>query len=171
MMNIIVALLLAPAMAHEQFFTYKDCDPQCISRSVSCIIEEISPTYFPCECFESSIACELHAKPSIVCLRPGMPATGGTDIWNDWVRFHERNGSTTTMRPTNRPTVRPVTPSGWKVGYAILIGITAVIAFVILGWRVWKISGRYRYQRIRNTTPRQSSVYRETTHPLQEGAL
>ena len=41
-MNTIVVLLLAFAVAHGEFFTYDDCDPQCISRAVSCIIEETS---------------------------------------------------------------------------------------------------------------------------------
>ena len=169
-MNTIVVLLLAFAVAHGEFFTYDDCDPQCISRAVSCIIEEISKTYFPCECFKSAIACELHAKSSVVCLRPGMPALGGADIWKDNEDFHKRNGTRTTMRPTSdptdRPTARPVIP-GLKLGYAIIV----VATVTVLGCGVYKVYKIYPYQRISNATSRQNLVYRETTHPLQEGML
>ena len=151
-----------------EYFTYNDCDPDCVTQAISCIIEEISKTYFNCECLVSSTACELHAKTTVVCLQPDKPRLGGEDIWIDWYNYHNRN--TTTVRPT--PSPRPDAPVGTKVGHIVVAG-TIIIILAIFAFLVYRGIKRSSYQHVPSTPgiSRQDSVYRETTQSLQEENL
>ena len=131
-----VLLLLPFVKANGDFFMYSDCDQPCITANISCLIQEISKIYFTCECIESPIMCELHAKSSVVCLRPGNPAIGGEAIYNDWKRYHNGSLTTTTtdlsttthITPTIKPTTQP--PSPQVLG--TVLELVASIAFITL---------------------------------------
>ena len=72
----------------KSYFTYHDCDPDCIHYNASCVIVEINPNNFVNRCAESEDSCENIASPDIVCLRPGKEPLGGQNIWPDFDKHH-----------------------------------------------------------------------------------
>ena len=82
----------------EDYFKYSDCDFEFTSRNISCVITEINPSYFPCECLVNADQCISLAADDQVCLQPGASALGGSGIWLDFQRH--RNGTTTTHMST-----------------------------------------------------------------------
>ena len=94
---VLIIIFISYHQAAVAYFEYDDCNSPCRQSALCCLIEEISPTYFPCECLETEIICEIQAKASAVCLCPGKEAIGGQSIYPDWKKHH----STTTIKPTS----------------------------------------------------------------------
>ena len=177
-MKIISHLLLSSMIViiNGEFFTYQDCDKECLTQSVSCIIEEVSKTYFSCECLKSSMVCELHAKPTVVCLRPDRPALGGEDIWIDWRDYHNKNVTTTTVEPTSGPTTvlptterpAPSVPTKFSLDLIASIGIAITILILGAGYGIRRLHSRITYQRIPSTPTVSNQVQAERSQPFQE---
>ena len=91
------------------YFKYSDCDFECSSRNISCVITEINPSYFPCECLVNADQCVSLAADDQVCLQPGASALGGSKIWPDFQRHKNETTTTTTHTSTTNSDVTTTT--------------------------------------------------------------
>jgi hypothetical protein len=102
MLGAAATLLTALILTQTDYFTYSDCNPECIQAKKSCIITEINEDYFPCTCVTNK-KCETLAGPNDVCLRPNKPPLGGENIWEDYKRHRWNPTTTTTEKPAPTP--------------------------------------------------------------------
>ena len=168
-------LIALQARSLNAFFEYTDCDVDCVERNVSCVIVEINPSYFPCECLVNGDQCVALASESQVCLRPNAKALGGERIWNDFERHRNISVSTTTPFSTSSTTTNKPRMAESCNEYLIpLIALALTNAASI-------ISNIYLFIKIRNRTnsdysriPPSNEVYQATVqngHDEQPGDL
>ena len=165
------------------YFEYDDCSSICRQSALCCLIEEFSPTYFPCECLETEIICEMQAKPSAVCLCPGKEAIGGQSIYSDWKKHH----STTTIKPTSttasspepeppttsrppKPTPHPK-PSKSEL-FLILPIFIATLTVIPVGYFLFSYVKRRQYNSIENSVqvlPLNEGPFEEESFRVKRG--
>lgn len=171
-LNLILVILIGSSSC---FFEYRDCDVQCQRKALPCIIEEINPNYFTCECMDSGLACEVQAGPKVPCLRPGKPAIGGEDIYRDWLRHHSTTTtppSTTTANTTDSPsgstTIAPVpTPSPSKLRIVLPIAFIAMILVISSAtYLIRNYLQRRNYSRVPSESPMINLATYQRTTPL-----
>ena len=81
-------MLMLAVASTAAFFDYKtDCISECQRENLSCIISELSPQHFPCDCMDTEDACRSRATPVVVCLTPGGQPKGGSEIWQAYWNY------------------------------------------------------------------------------------
>ena len=81
-------MLMLAVASTAAFFDYRtDCISECQRRNLSCIISELSPKHFPCDCMDTEDACISRATPVVVCLTPEGQPKGGNQIWQAYWNY------------------------------------------------------------------------------------
>ena len=164
---VILALTVSIGTQSHSFFTYSDCDVECQSKEISCIISEQMKQYFACHCLQSENTCEMLATPRVVCLRPHGEPIGGGDIWSD---FEHRNSTTTTAPPVPRPTVKPTPqPTRGFSKMAAMLTLAVILTAIASAAAVIKLRQRRRrrdYTRLPPSTT--DSPYQQTVETLPQ---
>ena len=157
-------IILAVILRGDTYFQYDDCDESCKQLKESCTITEISPDYFPIQCFKDEHKCAAVASDQEVCLRPNKTPLGGRDIWND---FHKHAIITTTTLEPTTTTERPIKPESIaNYALSIILGIIATLSISLNLFLIFKrklpINSRYE------TFTDSENPYRDTTEHLEE---
>ena len=93
-------MLMLAVTSTAAFFDYRtDCIPECQRQNLSCVISELSPQHFPCDCMDTADACLSRATPAVVCLTPSGEPRGGSEIWQAYWNY--------THQPPPRPSPSP----------------------------------------------------------------
>lgn len=164
-------LIAFQAESLNAYFQYTDCDAVCVEQNISCVIVEINPTYFPCECLVDGDRCAALATDMQVCLRPHVNPIGGENIWHDFERHRNTNVSTTTQAPspTSSTTSKPpiVAESCYQfIAPLTTLALTNAATCIALIYLLFK-------QRSRTSTdysrmPRDRTVYKDTVREDSE---
>ena len=135
----------------ECFFQYDNCGNECIEKAQPCTIFEVNKNYFPVQCVDNDIDCELEASSTEVCLRKGKDPIGGEAIWDDFDR-HSRT-TTTTSRPPTTTTQRPDhgVPTEIYKWYSI-ISLTATAIYITLKLTML-VAGKIRRRHYQTLSP------------------
>lgn len=137
-MNLLLLIVLGNARAAHDFFQYEDCGRTCTMQRTSCTISQENGD-FVIKCCDSE---ECRAKQSnlVVCLSPGQPPMGGTDIWPDFKRR--------TYPPTPEPIAVETNCRIWQilciVGWMLLIALGMICLLRIIFRREEPRTGRRR---------------------------
>lgn len=157
--TIIVYLLLL--CGTDAYFSYDDCNPDCIHYKACCTIQEITPNYFPSLCTDTQEICENLASPEVVCIRPDDVPLGGSELWPRYDEYKQKHHHppSTTARPSMKPDCKK-----WKT-------TVVIVASVILLALVQKsLSVALRYFRTRayeNISPRpENPIYARTVEDI-----
>ena len=157
-------ILLVAILKGDTYFQYDDCDDSCKRMNESCTIIEISPDYFPSQCFKDEHKCAAIASDQEVCLRPNKSPLGGKDIWND---FHRHEVITTTTSEPTTTTERPIRPESIsKYALSMTLGVIMVLSISLNLFLLYKrkVSIGSRYETFTDS----ENPYRDTTEHLGE---
>ena len=152
-----VLLLINSSFA---YFSYQDCDPDCIHYRACCTITEISESYFPSQCTKTQAVCEEIASPTVVCLRPDDPPIGGEEIWPAFEKQKAKH-----HRTTPKPIVEPRCEK-WKLVAVIVISIAILYIAQLSLMRVIRHYRRRNYESARNLAT--NAAYQETVQDIDE---
>lgn len=156
---VIIGLLLL--YGTDAYFSYQDCNPDCIHYRACCTIIEINENYFPSQCTKTQATCEEIASPSVVCLRPDDVPIGGQDIWPAFEAYKARH-----HHPTSKPNVKPTNCKTWRLTAVIVISVLVLTATQkILSYVIHRIRSR----NIESLAPRQENpIYQSLVQDIQD---
>lgn len=145
-------ILVLQILSTSAFFKYeKDCIKWCTQKRLPCLITELSPNHFPCDCFQDAENCKENANDRAVCLLPDGKSFGGNDIWIDYYNY------THPYPPVPIPT--PKIGASWLQIYAAVVTTILVVygGSNLIGCldRAWR---RRQYQRLGRNQPSTDGV-------------
>ena len=152
-MAVLGGALLAAAST-SAYFDYKtDCSANCQRHNLPCIITELSPVHFPCDCVDTDGDCAEHASPTVVCLMPDAPPIGGNESWIPYWNY------THPKPPGPPPNPQPIQDTNFLQIYAAVVTTILVIklgsSMLQCVAQVWR---RRRYERLETTQAPSSGV-------------
>lgn len=151
----------------DAYFSWNDCNPDCIHYRACCTITEINPNYFPSQCTKTQATCEQLASPTVVCLRPDDVPLGGQEIWPSFDKYKQRHRITTPTphHPTFKPNLKPDCMK-WKILAIIVTSLMSLYAFLKL---VSKAIRHFRTRAYESIAPSQENpVYNPTVEEIRE---
>lgn len=154
MMRFVILVILSAKIAiRSNYFEYReDCDVDCVSSNLPCVIAEPVHDVFTKVCVESSQLCEQQSSRTKVCLRPNSLPMGGQDIWPDYRdRFHP----VTTISPLPAPDEH-----GWRTISLTQLGITACGFIILISYKLFKkiaTSNEVQHEPLLNESPEPES--------------
>ena len=149
-----VTFLLFLVSSGSSYFTYYDCNPDCIHYNDSCTIVEINANYFINRCTVSEASCEENASQYQVCLRPGKEPLGGQHIWPDFAKHK------------HRPPAGIVDECAyWKITTIVFICLTTLIVVKPLFTLLLQWSRSRQYEQLAGQPNR--DVYQETVEDIE----
>ena len=154
-MRVLLIFMLGIARAAHDYFEYENCGETCTAQRSCCTISEQEGNFITTCC--NSEDCMARENNLVVCLRPGLPPVGGSDIWND---FHQAVYPPTPVPPQpskdNCMVWRSLVGVGWSiVGLFIVIG---TMKFVLK-----KMRSRNNFERVINP----DSPYQDTVQDIE----
>ena len=154
----------------DAYFSYEDCNPDCIHYKACCTIQEITPDYFPSRCTDTEETCREVASPQVVCIRPDDIPLGGSEIWpkdDEWK--HKHHHPSTTAKPTSKPTDKPdIVPNckNWKLTTVIIV---SVIALATIQKMLAYLIGYFRTRAYETIQPGPvPPIYERTTQDIED---